>query len=320
MTTTNGPMASLSGQGVHPLTDEIKAKLAKKKISPSLVTGLEECPAKWFSNSFIIRDIIEQEPDSPGRRGNMFHKVMEDFFALPAEERTLDAIRKIVEETLVHPDFADLGQIPEAVTWLKEAVNGYYRMEGNPQGTEIAQLPTDKGLKPGLELFVSGKVGNSKRDSLGFIDRVRVDPEDPEAVIVEDWKTGKVKRWNPDTDSKEGFAELRQQIIYTEILEGQGIKVSGARLMFPVGQEIVDVPIHEQKLREQVRDDVEEADEKLDLMIERNEFPYSPSYLCAWCPLAKICPQAQIKPYKKMQDAYADQPSMRVLSKGFEIT
>lgn len=312
----------LDAEGVHVASPEVAAKLEKKNLSASLISGLEKCPASWFADSFVIRDIIEQPPDNPARRGNLFHKVMEDFFAFPPEERSNEKMRSIVEETLASDDFKDLAEIPEVVQWLRDAVNGYYRMGGKPDKVKVASVKDEKtGVdKIGLEIFVKGRIGESKREILGFVDRLVEHPKRPEAVIIEDWKSGaKPKRWNPKTKSDEGKAEARQQIIYTKLLEAQGVEVAGARLLYPVAQEIVDVNTKDKKFREMVVEDVEAADEKLDLFIERNTFEYNPSFLCAWCPLAQICPQAMIKPYEKMRVAYASQPSPEELLKGFEV-
>ena len=35
------------------------------------------------------------------------------------------------------------------------------------------------------------------------------------------------------------------------------------------------------------------ADKALDELSESGEFTYSPSFLCSWCPLAKMCPKFQ---------------------------
>ena len=42
-----------------------------------------------------------------------------------------------------------------------------------------------------------------------------------------------------------------------------------------------------------VRDSYKAADEAVDKLSTTGVFPYSPSFLCSWCPLAKLCPQFQ---------------------------
>lgn len=315
------PGAVLDANGVHVLSKKVANKLEKKNLSASLITGLEKCAASWFADSFIIREIIDEEKDTPGRRGNLFHKVMEDFFALEPEERVHSKMKETVDLVLASDEYKDLAEIPEVVDWLKSAINGYYQMGGKPEEVKIAKLKNDDGEETlGLEVFVKGKLGETKRDILGFVDRIIVNPKSDDSVVVEDWKSGtKSKRWNPKTKSDDGFAEARQQIIYAELLKAKGLDVAGARLIYPVPQDIVNVPINDKKLVERVYDTVLEADAKLDIFIERNTFEYTPSFLCAWCPLAKICPAATIKPYAKMQDAFSKQPDPEILLRGFEI-
>lgn len=322
MTDFSEPLARIDTEGVHVISPILSEKLAKKNISPSLISGLEKCPAQWFSDSFVIRDLIEELPDNPARRGNLFHKVMEIFFADPPAARTHARIKEVVEEVLASEEFADMAEMPEVVQWLKDAINGYYSMGARPEKVQVATITDDAGEeKVGLEVFVKGKIGESKRDTLGFIDRLVKDPRDEEAVIIEDWKSGaKTKRWNPKTKSDEGLGEARQQVIYSMLLEQEGQKVSGARLIYPIPRELVTVDLKDADFLARVKNDVEEADAKLDIFLERNTFEFKPNFLCAWCPLSKLCPVATIKPYAKMQEAYAKQPEPEVLLKGFDLT
>lgn len=316
------PGVALDGTGLHVSSQRIAEKLEKKKLSPSLITGLESCAASWFANSFVIRDIIEEEPDNPARRGSMFHKVMEDLFKLPAEERTTSMVKSIVGEVSTVGEFADLGQNPDAMQWLRDAINGYYSMGGKPQGIQIANITNTYGKEvPGLEVFVQGNIGSADRKILGFIDRVINNTNKPGTVVVEDYKSGKkAKKYNPNTKSTDGLGEARQQVIYTMLLEQMGIRVSGARLLFPVPQQVVNIPVHDKAFREKVVSDVEQADQKLTIMTERNTFEFSPNFLCSWCPLVKACPVAKAGRSDKARDAVASQPNLDVLAKGFEFS
>ena len=318
------PKISLDRDGLHIVSHEVKEKLEKKKLSASMVTSLEGCSARWLADTFVVRDLIEEEPDNAARRGSMFHKVMEDVFALPQNERTPASVREITASTLVSDDFKDLGLIPDAVSWLKDAINGYYSMGGDPRKVEVAMVPSNRknhAPEPGLEVFVKGKVGNTDKEILGFIDQVTVNPVAGDgSVIVNDWKSGtKAKVWKSHTKSDEGLAEQRQQIIYSMLLSDMGVNVSAARLIYPVARTIVPVNLKDADLRKTVITSVESTEKKLNHLIENNTFEFEPSFLCAWCPLAKICPAATIKPYAKMKEAYAKQPEPAVLTAGIDI-
>lgn len=308
---------TLDSTGLHINSQDVADALAKKNLSASLITGIEDCPAKWLANTFVVPDIVPQDKDNPATRGSLYHRVMEHFFAAPPEARTPSLVKELVKTTMQEEEFAHFAQNKEAIQWLRETINGYYNMGGDPKTVTIADVETPKGPRPGLELFVKGQIGETERKVLGFIDRVIVDPRDETKIIIEDWKTGaKAKHWNGDLtppDGRkiaEGIPEQRQQMIYTMILEAQGLDVSMARLIYPAAREIVKVKTDNQKLREKVVKDVEEADTSLTHMTEQNTFDCNPSFLCHYCPLQKICPSAQLvrNPKGKLKKAVDEQP------------
>lgn len=326
-------LLSIDSTGVHIVAPRVSEALAKKKISPSLITGLAGCPARWAAETFAIRELVEEEPDNAASRGQLFHKIMEDFFSLPGEERTTDKLKEIVREVVKSDTFSALNNA-EAIQWLKDAITNYYSMGANPARVKVATVPSlpDKEGNPqepraGLEVFVKGKLGNAKREVLGFIDRVSEhNPADEaevieDAVVVEDWKTGaRAKaKWNSKRKSEDGLPEARQQIIYTMLLEAMGVKVAEARLIFPVAKAVVEVDVNDEALRERAIADVEEADKALDHYIETNTFEFKPQFLCSWCPIARICPSAMRAGNDKARAAYRKQPTIDVLAKGIEI-
>lgn len=314
-------LISIDQNGAHVVADSIFEKLKKKNLSPSMISGLEKCPASWLVDSYVIDEIIEKDPDNAARRGNIFHTVMEVFFALPKDERTPSEMKRIVKETLLSPDYVDIGTKPEVIQWLRQAVNGYYNMGGKPELVDVAELEVYGERKKGLEIFVKGPIGEATRPVLGFIDQVIEDPlREDGSVIIQDWKSGaKAKKWDPNTKSDDGLAEQRQQIIYSELLRSEGVKVSGARLIYPIAREVVNVDLGDEDLRQRVISDIEETDAKFNHLLEENTYEFKPSVLCAWCPLSRACPAAMIKPYEKMQTAYASQPPIEVLAKGIDF-
>ena len=582
--------ASMDKQGLHIYSEKLHKKLEEKNLSASTITGLYGCHARWAADSFVVKEIVPPPVDTAATRGQLYHSVMEEFFAYPPDERTNEVIRKVVAEVMVSENYKELGESPGVEEWLKNAINGYYKMGGKPRRVEIAQIKAPSGeIKPGLEYALNGRIRGAQRPIVGFIDQTIEDPQNPGSMIVQDWKglaldtpiptptgwttmeqlgpgdrilgsdgdvvlvtkksgvhnrpcytmtlntneqvtfdnvhlwnveyhqplkktslisetltgdelyekfhqsncnafsirnpqaamlagrkfpadpheygfgaidrgriedealfssweqrvgilrgmieaagswneinhmysielkdeqlaqdtqtlvsslgmsatiaanddgfvvlfivpdntsastvkdassppsseadlwkatrrfivsiektesvptqcievdapdslylfgkqftathnTGaKAKRWNPKTKNNEGLAEQRQQIIYSELLRSQGHRVSGARLIYPVAGEVVNVDLGDEALREKVLTQVEEADEILDSLIETNTFEYSPSFLCSWCPLVNICPVAEISHYKKPSDSRAQQPSMDVLAEGIDF-
>lgn len=316
----DGPGIKLDKNGASVMSSNVAQDIERKNLSPSLVTAMEGCGVRWLAGTFIVDKLVEEQPDSPATRGSIFHKVMEEFFSYPEEERTQQKIKEVVDEVLKDKNFSK-SVTEESIKWLRTAINNYYSMGAKPQKVNVAEVPfgRDGEEVKGLELFVKGKIRDTKRDILGFIDQLVVDYHNSDFFIVQDWKTGKAKHWNPKTKSDEGFAEQRQQIIYTKLLQDKGLSISGARLIYPVAKHIENVDINDEDMKNRVFDSVQEADSKLSNMIDNNIFEYSPNFLCAWCPLAKMCPVADIKPYQKMQDALASQPDPESLLPGIEI-
>lgn len=320
-------IATLDAEGLHFATTssgrDAAAQAERKSISPSMITGIQGCPARWAAQTFVIDTLIPRPVDDARARGSLFHKVMEVFFGLEPQERTRERLQRVIQdvfdgaEGVVDQDeFSPMKDIPEVVEWLSNAIDGYYEMGADPRQVQIATLSRHGRDVPGLEAFVKGHIGDAKRDVLGFVDRISVHPKG--GYVVEDWKTGKPHQWNPDTSSDDGLAEQRQQILYTMLLRQQGETVTSARLIYPCARTIVKVHLDNDALVQRVVDDVSSTDEALTSMMDANTFDYHPSYLCAWCPLAKVCPQATIKPYPKMQAAYESQPDYADLSAGLQ--
>lgn len=191
---TDNKLIYLDDEGAHVIARSVAEKLEKKKLSASMITGLlgdTGCAARWLADNFAVREVVEEEPDNPARRGSLFHKVMEDLFALEPEERTQTKVKELAVQTLKSDEFKDLSTSRDVFEWLKSAINGYYNMGGNPEKVQVAEIVMDesKGPQKGLEIFVKGKIGNTKREILGFIDRLVLNTvREDGSLIIEDWK------------------------------------------------------------------------------------------------------------------------------------
>ena len=334
------PLVSLSQSGLHIESHKVAKKLDKVSLSPSTIASLEQCPAKWAFEKYVKPEILPEDKDTPGRRGSVFHDIMEEFFRIePPQDRTTSELTRITKEVISekYPDFKDN---PEVIQWVKEAIQGYYKMGGKPQSVIVADTPKNKRspddpdeTQKGLEIFVKGKLGDTIRSTLGYIDQV-LDSSvgENKSVVVSDWKTGKMKipetsfspsRYGKNTVSTtklkrgdDGFNEVRQQMIYTMLLEQQEVSVSSARLVYPVAGTVVNVDVDDEVIRLRIIETIEEADQLLEESIENNTFEYGPSFLCSWCPLSKVCPDALLKQFPKAWDAQAQQPDPEDLKPG----
>lgn len=315
---------SMSSNGISIQSEKIFEKLNRKPISASLITGLEGCHARWAFQSFLESELFPVSGDTPALKGQLFHSAMEELFKLPQSEREKERLEDIVENLLNDKDNYDYHIYKEredVLLWLKESIDNYYSMGGNPKKIRIAEIESNGQKKMGLEVAVDGKIFEEQgRRAFGFIDRLSLD-EDGESLIVEDWKSGKAKKWSGKV-GKEGWAEQRQQILYSMLLEGKGYRVSKARLIYPYAKHIEKVDVLKKDSREAVIDDVKTADSKLKVLSDTNTFGFDPQF-CDFCPLAKICqsPRKMSFAYKseKCANALASQPSAEELSKGIDI-
>lgn len=223
------PALTLSKDGLRIASADVSAALEKKNLSASLITGLEGCHARWLFDTFVSRDLVAEEPDNAARRGSLFHKVMEDFFAIPPNERTKERLNAVVNSVLQGEEFKDMLGYPEAMQWLKQAIRNYYDMGARPEKVRVARIPevTRDGRpyeKNGLEIFVKGNIGGTKRDILGFIDRLVVDQRRvDEALIIEDWKGLALDTLLPTMD---GWTTMGEVKVGDKILGTQGKEVA----------------------------------------------------------------------------------------------
>lgn len=213
-----------------------------------------------------------------------------------------------------------------------------------PEDTELCVMPDGKLA---LEVPLSGKIGGATRETFGIADRIIEDTDGawviqdyktgakikkytltirkrsgtqagetitrlPEPVIDADG----LQTWRmPD-----GFKEAFQQYSYLLLAEQNNIPAERAELLFPAvdtATNVAEVPPLLSTIDEPtpeavafdawVKDAYTQADQKITELTETGVFPYSPSFLCSWCPLAKMCPKFQAHTGKGTE-AYKTQP------------
>ncbi len=273
--------------GVEILDDELFKKVQKSNLSASMANNLLACPADWLLDKYILRE-IEHDEQPHLERGTLFHSCMESFFRIPAGLRTPQMLATIAKEetSLNHPHFMT-DEVSK--TWLKDAIRGYLSMGFDFNEEIIPTIDWDGKKTYGLELFVDGKIGNTKRKVVGFVDKlVEKNVDGQKLLMIEDWKTGRqVHPYNPDkpVSANNSFDYWRQQALYAMLMEQKGIPVKGANLIFPVARQIVSIDKDRQDVRDRVVEDMERVDEKLDKCLKDNFFPFTPAIFCTWCHL-----------------------------------
>lgn len=200
----------------------------------------------------------------------------------------------------------------------------------SPADTVLFEMPD--GKLP-LEVPISGSIGGAKRETFGIIDRIAVAPDGSVVVqdyktgskmkpynLSITKRSGKnagktIPRLPEVTVSREGleswsipdgFREAFQQYSYLVLAEQNGLGATQAELLFPAVDDALNVapvppllssvenPSDEAVAFDAwVKEAYSTADEKVDELASSGVFPFAPSFLCSWCPLAKMCPQFQ---------------------------
>lgn len=277
-------LVKIHPHGIEVIDEEFMKKVKKKQLSASMVSGFFQCPADWLMSSFILPMIDHEEPIY-FVRGHIFHDTMETFFNFPKEERS----PKLLSQTamnVIKTKYKGSLEDKETMNWVRDALQGYIKAGFAYAGVDVAQIVKKPGEDPeiGTELFVKGKLGNTERNVIGFVDRIDQLPDGSLQIV--DYKTGKkIQPFDPSkpTGDNNDFGYWRQQLAYAMLLEQEGHYIGGAKLEFPIAGGEVIVDVRNEHLRRQVERDFEAVDQALTKCIEENMFPFHGHFFCKWC-------------------------------------
>lgn len=241
-------------------------------LSPSSISTFQQCPLKY---KYSRIDGLVEPPTEATLRGNYVHSVFEDLYALPAEERTLDAARQLAREWW-EKDYADRTapyirndkdrRMFRWTSWW--CIENLFLME-DPQKINFDGLETE------LNNDIDGVAIK------GFIDRWR---KTEDGIIIGDYKTGKAP--SPRFQADKYF----QLFLYAFVLEKQ-IKepVSEVELLFVKDSVRLAKKVDDSD-REQVRQTVVEVRKQIDDRCASGVFEPIKHRLCDWCSFKQICP------------------------------
>ena len=291
--------------GIEITDDELMNKIKRKNLSASMVSSFFQCPADWVMNSFLLPMMDYEEPVH-FVRGNIFHDTMEAFFTIEKSERNPLVLSQLAMK-VIKEKYKESLTDRETMAWVKDALQGYLQAGFPYKDVDVAHIVKQKGRAPelGVEIFVRGKLGDTTRDVVGFVDRVDQLPDGTLQVV--DYKSGKkIYPFNPDAaiGGSNDFGYWRQQLAYTMLLEKDGHNVSNAKLEFPIAQGEVVVDVKNERLRKQVESDFEAVDAALNKCIEDNFFPFNGHMFCKWCGM--LSPNHTPSRYGKLNVSIAD--------------
>jgi putative RecB family exonuclease len=247
-------------------------------LSPSRAGDFMTCPLLY---RFRTIDRLPEESSPAAARGTVVHKVLEDLFDLPAEQRTPERAEEMVtsawEQVLSEePELAELftgegGE--EVVAWLRscrESVRRYFVLE-DPQRLEPAER----------EMYVE-TVLDSRLLLRGFVDRLDVAPTGEVRVV--DYKTGRAPG-----EAFEAKALFQMKFYALVLWRLRGEIPTMLQLIYLGSGDVLRYRPDES--------DLLAVERKLDALwsaisraAESGDWRPRPSALCGWCSHQALCP------------------------------
>jgi putative RecB family exonuclease len=256
--------------------------------TPSKLGAFEDCPRR-YRYSYVDRPSPPKGPPwAHNSLGASAHTALKNWYALPADRRSTDALPTLLKATWVREGYRDVDQerviYRHALTWLEGYVG--------------ALDPGDEPL--GVERVVATKTAvlafNGRADRIDS----RPGPSGPEAVIV-DYKTG---RSGLDADDARGSQALALYAYAAQrVFRRPCHRVELHHL--PTGT----VAAHEHTEESLQRQVARAEDTARDIVAAEKavvagadpdvEFPTSPGPRCGWCDFRRSCPAGAEVPAKE---------------------
>jgi putative RecB family exonuclease len=247
-------------------------------LSPSRASDFMTCPLMY---RFRTIDRLPEEPSADALRGTLVHKVLEDLFDLPSQDRTPDHARDLLAPTwesllAAEPAIAEMftGEGPAVAEWLatcRSVLDRYFTLE-DPRRLEPAER----------ELYVE-TVLDSKLLLRGFVDRLDVAPDG--AIRVVDYKSGR-----SPSEMFEAKALFQMRFYALVIWRTRGVIPSMLQLVYLGNGEILRyVPDESDLLATQRK--VEAIWRAIRIAEESGDWRPNRSRLCEWCSFQAFCPE-----------------------------
>jgi putative RecB family exonuclease len=248
-------------------------------LSPSRAADFMQCPLLY---RFRVVDRLPQAPSSAAARGTLVHAVLERLFDLPADQRTYDAARRLLE-----PQWAELLEsAPELATLFPEdngAALQTWLTGAEDLLTTWFHLEDPTRLEPAeRELYVETELA----DGLvlrGYVDRLDVSPDGRLRVV--DYKTGRSPSELFETKA------LFQMRFYALVLwKLRGVVPAMLQLVYLGNGEVVRYSPDERELEATERK-VRALWTAIARAADTGDWRPSKSRLCDWCDFQELCPE-----------------------------
>lgn len=246
-------------------------------ISPTKVGTWLDCPRR-----FRLQYVEKQRAKAQWAHlsmGNAIHDTLRDWWDVPRAERTRERLIALLAERWRPQGFRDDEQ---SAQWRANAAAMTWHY--------LQQL--DPGFAPvSCERTLAART--AAQSISGRIDRLDVDPDDPDALVVVDYKTG--KRVPGEDDVRGSLALAMYAMCVQQTLRRPCTRVelhhvpSGVR----VGRELPVESLDRQRRRiEQIGAEMSAAETAWRIDGDDDaHFPANPSPLCGWCDFRAHCPE-----------------------------
>lgn len=246
---------------------------APEYLSPSSIATFRQCPLKY---KFSRIDGIVEPPTEATLLGNFVHEVLENFYRLPPEERSVQSAKYLSAQ--VWQKYADdaSGILRGDESLLRNfRWRSWWCIENVMKMEDFSTLQFD-----GIETELDNEINGVRVK--GFVDRW-VDIGDK--IVIGDYKTGKVPR-EPWVDDK-----FDQLLIYGIILsESLNKQLESVELLYIAHSKTLKKKPSTEDI-ERVKAMIVETRKAIDERCESGIFEAIPSNLCGWCHYKTICPE-----------------------------
>lgn len=265
-------------------------KVRRKAMSPSTMNALagNGCQARFAIEKIVPRD---ESALTASSIGTVAHSVLEDLYGLPGPERT---VFKATEFAAKHVGGVDLSTVningfdfAHASESEKAAVRATVQGEVHTAYRGIFNIEDPEAVNVFSTEAKLSDVDISGVPVVGFIDRVdRINDE----LRVVDYKTGKQKKSSSIFGDPHGD-QLRIYALAGAKLFDQ--EIENAFVLYTKYSKAQRVAMSAPKLKKTERLFVDTWEE-LGECSDEATFVTTPSGLCAYCPLARICPASKV--------------------------
>ena len=249
-------------------------------LSPSSITTYRECPMKF---KFSRIDRIVEPPTWHTHIGTFVHEVLEHFYQLDAEARTIDSVKAMATERSNTSEWEaqvtalekPMGSIVDFKKTAFECMTNLWKIE-DPQQTELINME--------YELFTDVEGVRMK----GYVDRFLYD-EDDGKLIISDYKTGAIPNPKFKSEDEKYFQLLAYALMFESADQEETSKLQLLYLKHSENHEISVTPV---KLAV-ARGVIVETKEAIDQACATENFACNKTRLCDWCFHKPYCPAHQ---------------------------